>query len=336
MGDHGLVGIVVPRPREEFQAARDRSSLVTVEALNREVAERAVPIFVDHRDTACAVGFLMRESGWGSEVAEIAGTDNRVYVDDVRAGPLLAWIATSGLTRQEAALIQPAYAPPPADAVLDELLTSGSTLVGDQFLYSNFAFDTLLVEPGAEFPAPTSLVDPSRFGIADRFYSLFVGASVVDGIGGLAFVESPFGDDGSQLRITVAYDVEPLDPDFGIDGINLNTYDFFILGGNFASEGDLTLESRALDGDALIAKLVADQYVEYGDPDFDMLQDFEEASFSARRKLRVETEAIIRGPAYYTYFIHGFSLTHIPEPSTGTLLAAGLLMLVRGLLRLSH
>jgi hypothetical protein len=69
------------------------------------------PIFVDRHDTACAVGHLMRESGWNDAVKEIARHNLHVYVPDVHDGPLVWWVQLSGLTQEEAALIQPAYAP---------------------------------------------------------------------------------------------------------------------------------------------------------------------------------------------------------------------------------
>jgi hypothetical protein len=54
---------------------------------------------------------LMRESGWGARAREIADTDNYVLVERVSSGPLLDWILRSGLTQEEAAQIQPEYAP---------------------------------------------------------------------------------------------------------------------------------------------------------------------------------------------------------------------------------
>ena len=204
---------------------------------HRAATDRALPIFVDAQDTACAVGFLMRESGWRAEVAEIAAADNHVFVDDADGGALLRWVATSGLTREEAALIQPAYGPPPPDAQLDELIASGDELVGSRLVYSNFAFEALLVEARGTSPAPSSLVDPSRFGVTEQNTNLFIGANQLDGVGGLARPDPPFGDDGSELRIIVSYSVEPLDANQGIDRISLFTFASTIGGGQFRSRG---------------------------------------------------------------------------------------------------
>jgi hypothetical protein len=67
------------------------------------------PIFVDASNTACAVGFLMRRAEACASVDSIKATNNYVLVSDVSSGPLLDWILTSGLTQEEAALIQPTY-----------------------------------------------------------------------------------------------------------------------------------------------------------------------------------------------------------------------------------
>jgi hypothetical protein len=77
--------------------------------LNEGQAIHAVPIFVDRHDTACAVGQLMRWSGWQQAVADIQELNNLVYVPDAHHTSLASWILTSGLTLEEAALIQPAY-----------------------------------------------------------------------------------------------------------------------------------------------------------------------------------------------------------------------------------
>jgi hypothetical protein len=123
---------------------------------------RALPVFVDAHNNACAVGYLMRASGWDKAVRHVQQRNNYVYVLDIHSGPVLEWILQSGLTREEAALIQPAYAPPPpgyvnlqynpADGHLwldtgDMLITSieikskSGLFVGPQPAQVQFAFD---------------------------------------------------------------------------------------------------------------------------------------------------------------------------------------------------
>ncbi len=91
--------------------------------LHRELTDRE-PVFVDDRGTHCAVGYLMDRAGWSDVVADIAASNNHVYIEEVDDGPLIRWIETSGLTQQEASFVQPSYGsrplrprkpPPPTD-----------------------------------------------------------------------------------------------------------------------------------------------------------------------------------------------------------------------------
>jgi hypothetical protein len=86
-------------------AYRDRRQF----PLNDGHSIQPAPIFVDAHDTACAVGQLMRWSGWQGEVEVIRGVNNLVYVPDVPTGPIARWVLTSGITIEEAALVQPGY-----------------------------------------------------------------------------------------------------------------------------------------------------------------------------------------------------------------------------------
>ena len=67
----------------------------------------------------------MRCSGWQSEVDCIAATDLLVYVTDVLGDPVVDWVLTSGLTQLEAALIQPADAPPISTIPMSNLSGTG-------------------------------------------------------------------------------------------------------------------------------------------------------------------------------------------------------------------
>ena len=75
--------------------------------LNEGQSLGAVPIFVDRHDTHCAVGHLMHLDGKGTEVSQIVGENNLVRVLSVHDGSLIQWIRSSGLTQEEAAMIQP-------------------------------------------------------------------------------------------------------------------------------------------------------------------------------------------------------------------------------------
>jgi uncharacterized protein YjbI with pentapeptide repeats len=102
--------------------------------LNEHHSWRPIPIFVDRHDTACAVGHLMRQTGRNHAVEEIARRNNHVYVPDVRNGLLVEWVLQSGLTQEEAALIQPGYGPscrPFADLNLDGVVNESDAEVRD-------------------------------------------------------------------------------------------------------------------------------------------------------------------------------------------------------------
>jgi hypothetical protein len=76
---------------------------------NEDFPDRREAYFIDRHGTACAVASLMIRSGREPEARTIAAVDNHVRVMSVTTGPLIDWIAESGLLREECALIQPTY-----------------------------------------------------------------------------------------------------------------------------------------------------------------------------------------------------------------------------------
>lgn len=67
------------------------------------------PLFVDAAGNPCAVAYLMQQAGWSDEVAAIATKVPNVHVEEVSSGPIVEWVLRSGLTLDEATLIQPDY-----------------------------------------------------------------------------------------------------------------------------------------------------------------------------------------------------------------------------------
>jgi len=81
---------------------------------NLLVARRS-PVFIDGADRICAVGYLI-EATVGRGLAQAVAERHLVdYLGDMDYAPLLAWVAASGLTVDELALIQPAYSLPPIE-----------------------------------------------------------------------------------------------------------------------------------------------------------------------------------------------------------------------------
>jgi hypothetical protein len=67
------------------------------------------PIFIDESGSACAVGYLMQRSGAEELAARISARENFAYLHDIATPGAAEWIARSGLTAEECAMIQPAY-----------------------------------------------------------------------------------------------------------------------------------------------------------------------------------------------------------------------------------
>lgn len=75
---------------------------------NYDVAERR-PCFIDRDGRICAVGYLVERSA-GRDVAEGINRQYKyAYIGEMNTPVLAGWIAASGLTAEEAAMIQPAY-----------------------------------------------------------------------------------------------------------------------------------------------------------------------------------------------------------------------------------
>ncbi len=67
------------------------------------------PYFVDDSGTPCAMAYLIQESGYSSLVEEVAEHNNHVYLEELSGGPVVDWIESSGLSKEEAERIQPNY-----------------------------------------------------------------------------------------------------------------------------------------------------------------------------------------------------------------------------------
>jgi hypothetical protein len=75
------------------------------------------PCFIDEKNTYCAVGFLMKESGADVMARDIQRTQNYSYLKDIKHSELVSWVQHSGLTVDELALIQPTYGDCPSAIV---------------------------------------------------------------------------------------------------------------------------------------------------------------------------------------------------------------------------
>jgi antitoxin component YwqK of YwqJK toxin-antitoxin module len=76
--------------------------------INYYCSER-IPVFIDEHNTHCAVGYLMRESGYGNLALQISKEDNYIWVKDLKDEQVIEWQQLSGFSLEELKLIQGAY-----------------------------------------------------------------------------------------------------------------------------------------------------------------------------------------------------------------------------------
>jgi len=69
------------------------------------------PYFIDNFGTHCAVGFLVKETGFPEISKAISETQNFAYVKEIVSPELVKWSVEYGFTLEELAWIQPGYAP---------------------------------------------------------------------------------------------------------------------------------------------------------------------------------------------------------------------------------
>ena len=303
---------------------------------NEHDSNRAVPVFVDNYGTHCAVGYLMRESGWGKVVNAIAARNNLIYLTDVKRGPIISWIAYSGLTREEAALIQPGYSGPPLDTLLSDLGESGSVSHGG-LRYENFS----LSASGSGFPFPF----PFPFPIPGELEVPLAGFAVDNEIyydpeygnqlstryeDWLVFV-APLSTDSLEgnagtIHLVYTYDVVVEAPGgklvagsirnqpiFNVNDVNIDGYDHPHLG---RIDIDTVIRALSADGQGSIGSILASlHFNSEGDANgnhFFFGDDYGE--FAAQEAIRVETTVRMENSAQFDSLIHSFQL--VPEPTS--------------------
>jgi hypothetical protein len=74
-----------------------------------DTADGRLPTFIDDGGRRCAVAFLVEQSGGADVAARVGRRFRNAYVAAIDDPAFEAWVARSGLTRAELALIQPTY-----------------------------------------------------------------------------------------------------------------------------------------------------------------------------------------------------------------------------------
>jgi len=100
---------------------------------NYDYANKRVPCFIDKDGRICAVGYLIEQTA-GRQVAEIINTEHK-YEKLLTMNDSLVynWVVVSGLTKEECAMIQPAYGTPPGynyNSISEEYAITSAILGG--------------------------------------------------------------------------------------------------------------------------------------------------------------------------------------------------------------
>ncbi len=100
--------------RETLLSALERYAKTGIFPIN-EHAPFQTPVFIDRRETHCAVGYLMQQSGSETLARSIQHSGNLAYIREIKTPGVSIWAEKNGFTVDELAWIQPGY--PPATIV---------------------------------------------------------------------------------------------------------------------------------------------------------------------------------------------------------------------------
>lgn len=320
--------------RKERAAERERllaSRLLQIERLkgyrdrglfpqNEGQADGAVPIFVDRHDTACAVGQLMRLSGWQDAAAAIERSNNLLYVPDAAKSVVGRWVLQSGLTLEEAALIQPGYQ---FLGVYNfsQYGPGGATIENNGLRYANFQLDStpppvaggLGVNTGAGPYVTNDCCDPLTHsgtnwvvigGIKEDHTFPFD-----DQLGGLT---AGSGLGGALKLFTVRFDVSTIAANGRINAISQNSLPTVggFHGQNFAPfDSPYSQQTIVRDGGNDIATLLINQ-------DTIPVGYFSKQSgvqISPRKSISVESVVSLQGDVAIDTLVFNFNVVTVPE-----------------------
>lgn len=83
---------------------------------NYDYSDKRVPCFIDKNGNICAVGYLIEQTAGRQIAEEINEKYKYEYLMAMNDQTIDQWIQSSGLTKEECAMIQPAYGPTPSDS----------------------------------------------------------------------------------------------------------------------------------------------------------------------------------------------------------------------------
>lgn len=97
---------------------------------NYDYPDHRIPCFIDKDGNVCAVGFLIEQTAGRQIAEEINSKYKYEYLLAMNDLTVDSWIQSSGLTKEECAMIQPAYGFAPTDNYISPAYGVSSSLVG--------------------------------------------------------------------------------------------------------------------------------------------------------------------------------------------------------------
>ena len=97
---------------------------------NYDHPDKRIPCFIDKNGNICAVGYLIEQTAGRKIAEEINSNFKYEYLLAMNDQTVDSWVQSSGLTKQECAMIQPAYGPAPSDNYISPAYGVSSSLVG--------------------------------------------------------------------------------------------------------------------------------------------------------------------------------------------------------------
>jgi hypothetical protein len=97
---------------------------------NYDYPDQRIPCFIDKNGNICAVGYLIEQTNGRHIAEEINSKFKYEYLLAMNDQKVDSWVQESGLTKEECAMIQPAYGPAPTDNYISPAYGVSSSLIG--------------------------------------------------------------------------------------------------------------------------------------------------------------------------------------------------------------
>jgi hypothetical protein len=152
---------------------------------NREFLNDRKPCFIDAKGNLCAVGYLIEQSAGRGVAEQINARYQYEYLMDMEWNVIDEWIASSGLTKLECAMIQPTYGPIPTE----NYITPGFGYATAVFSGANVTLSVMNV----------SQINRQNQGLFTPILGMVLGAGQIT-LGALNFPEIQYGWSGSYIN----------------------------------------------------------------------------------------------------------------------------------------